>query len=267
MPRPPLLSIPSGDVTLACREYGTGEPLVLVNGLASAMDTWNPPVLDALSRRFRVIVFDNRGTGYSGYSDERFSIGLFAKDVARLMDGLHIGRAHVLGNSMGACIAQELALSLPERVDRLVLVAGDCGGSESARASPDIFARLTDRSGTMEELTGRIFPLLFPQEWLLSHDPLHYCPKVTETTEDDVAARQLDAFLTWPGSFSRLYGITSRTLVITGDKDAVVPYENSRTLAGQIPGSKLEIFPGAGHGLMYQCPDRFSQTVLGFLQE
>ena len=57
-----------GGVTLAYRTYGSGYPLVLINGLASAMDTWNPPVLDALARRFRVIVSDNRGTGYSGAS-------------------------------------------------------------------------------------------------------------------------------------------------------------------------------------------------------
>lgn len=261
----PVQRVPVGDVTLACREYGKGEPLVLINGLASAMDTWNPPVLDALSRHFRTIVFDTRGTGYSGYSGEPFSISRFVRDTARLMEGLEVARAHVLGFSMGACIAQELALSFPKKVDRLVLVAGDCGGSEAVRSSPDVFSRLIDKSGTPADIAGRMFPLLFPPAWLATHDPLRYCPEVEETTEDTAAAWQLDAFLSWPGSFSRLGMVLAQTLVLAGDADSVVPCENSRTLAGQIPGAELEIFPGAGHGLMYQCPDRFSQTVLRFL--
>jgi pimeloyl-ACP methyl ester carboxylesterase len=71
MPLPPVHRVHSGDVTLACREYGAGEPLILINGLASAMDMWNPPVIEALARHFRVVVFDNRGTGYSGLSGRR----------------------------------------------------------------------------------------------------------------------------------------------------------------------------------------------------
>ena len=256
-----------GEVTLAYRTYGSGYPLVLINGLASAMDTWNPPVLDALARHFRVIVSDNRGTGYSGASGEPFSIPLFARDTAGLMEHLGIARAHVLGFSLGTCIAQELALAFPEKIDRLVLVSGDCGGREAVRSGPEIFLRLIDRSGTIGDIVNRMFPLLFPPAWLAVHDPFRYCPAVEEITSDKNAARQLAAFLSWPGTCLRLGNIRSRTLVISGDVDVVVPCVNSRLLAGRIPGAELEIFPGAGHGLMYQCPDRLAETVLGFFQE
>ena len=266
MALPPPETCTVSDVTLAYREYGTGFPLVLINGLASAMDTWNPLVIEKLSRHFRVIVFDNRGTGYSGASDEPFSVPLFARDAACLMAALGIARAHVLGFSMGACITQELALAFPENVDRLILVAGDCGGAEAVRTDPDVFSRLIDKSGTIEDVVNRMFPLLFPPAWLATHDPFRYCPRVEETTSTENAARQLAAFLSWPGSFSRLEKIRSRTLVIAGDADAVVPSGNSRLLAGKIPGAELAIFPGAGHGLMYQCPDRFGERVLGFLE-
>ena len=181
------------------------------------------------------------------------------------MEGLGIARAHVLGFSLGASIAQELVLAFPEKVDRLVLVGGDCGGSEAVRSSPAVFARLIDKSGTFEEVAARMFPLLFPPTWLASHDPFRYCPEVEETTSAETGARQLDAFLSWPGSFFRLGAVRAGTRVLAGDADSVIPWENSRVLAGQIPGAELEIFPGAGHGLMYQCPDRFSQTVLRFL--
>lgn len=127
MVRVPNTLISVGDVTLVYHEYGSGYPILFINGLASAMDTWNPPLIGRISRNFRVIVFDNRGTGFSGASDEPFSVPLFAKDAAGLMERLGIARAHVLGFSMGACIAQELALMSPEKVDRLILVPGTAG--------------------------------------------------------------------------------------------------------------------------------------------
>jgi len=154
-------------VTVAYKEaYPFGLPLLLINGFASPMDTWNPPVLAALARHFRVIVFDNRGTGYSTASIEPFSIPLFAKDAVVLMDALGIARANVLGLSMGASIAQELVLAHPDRVERLVLVAGTCGGIELVRMRPETWERLTDNSGTAVELADRMFSVLFTKNWL-----------------------------------------------------------------------------------------------------
>jgi len=261
----PVKKAEIGGIILAYRETGSGYPLLLINGLASAMDTWNPPVIDALSRQFRVIIFDNRGTGYSGASDEPLSIPLFAQDAGDLLESLGIARAHVLGFSMGACIALELTLQSPEKVDRLILVAGDCGGPEAARSDPEIFSRLADKNGTMEEVAGRMFPLLFPPEWLASHDPYQYCPAVEETTKTENAERQLESFRLWSGSFSRMGRIQSPTLVITGNADIVVPPGNSAILCDRIPESQLVTLHGGGHGLMYQFPEQFSRTVLGFL--
>ena len=261
-----VTTIPPGDAALAHHDYGSGYPVIFINGLASAMNTWNPPVLKKISKHFRVIVFNNRGTGHSAISDGQFSVPLFAKDTAFLLDSLGISRAHVLGFSMGACIAQELALAFPKKVNRLILVAGDCGGADAVRGSPDIFSSLTDKSGTMEEVAQRVFPLLFPPTWLATHDPFRFCPGATEITSPENSTRQLAAFSSWRGSLSRLENIESSTLVITGDEDVVIPPENSRLLRCRIPHAKLVVFPGAGHGLMYQCPNKFSQIVLTFLK-
>jgi len=265
MTRTQFNTVPVDDVALAYRECGSGYPVVLINGLASTMDTWNPPVLATISEHFRVIIFDHRGTGYSSTSDKPFSISLLARDTAALMDALGISSAHVLGLSMGASVAQELALGFPGKVNRLILVAGECGGSESVRAQPEIIAQLIDKSGTMADVINRMFSLLFPPSWLAVHDPLDYCPEVYETTSDESVARQLLAFLGWTGSFSRLGNIHSPTLVITGTDDVIVPPVNSHIISGQIPGAQLVEFTGAGHGLMYQFPDQFSDCVLTFL--
>lgn len=125
MTRIPVKTVPVDNVMLAYKESGSGHPVVFISGLGSTMDMWNPPVLEKISRQFRVIVFDNRNTGYSSASDTSISIPLLARDTAMLMDALGIPSAHIIGHSMGASIAQELALSFPRKVNRLVLVSGE----------------------------------------------------------------------------------------------------------------------------------------------
>ena len=260
---PSVLTAEVNGITLAYQDLGTGTPLVLINGFASTMDMWSPPVLAALASRFRIIIFDHRGTGYSSASDDPFSITLFAGDTLALMDVLGIARAPIIGLSMGASIAQELVLAHPDRVDRLVLVAGTCGGSEAVQMAPLVRETLSDKSGTSLDLANRMFSVLFTRDWLAVHDPWQYCPDVRETTSVESAARQAEAFYSWPGSFSRLPQIRLPTLVVTGTDDVVIPPANAFTLAGRIPGARLVQFPDAGHGLMYQCPGGVCEGCAG----
>ena len=267
MMSPPVLTSDVNGITIAYQDLGSGSPLVLINGFASTMDMWNPPVLAALASQFRIIIFDHRGTGYSSASDDPFSITRFADDTLALMDALGISRAHILGLSMGASVAQELVLAHPERVDRLILVAGTCGGSEAVCMAPEIWRNLSDKSGTGLDLANRMFSVLFTKDWLRANDPWKYCPDVSETTSEETAARQANAFYTWPGSYGRCRRSVVPTLVITGTDDVVIPPANAMTLLERIPGARLVQFPGAGHGLMYQCPDQFTKVVREFLGE
>lgn len=267
MGHPEIQFVDVNGITLAYQELGSGSPLVLINGFASTMDMWNPPVLAALSGQYRVLIFDNRGTGYSSASGEPFSIPLFAGDTLALMDALGIARAHLLGHSMGSCIAQEIALAHPERAGRLVLVAGTCGGARMVRMRPEIWQTLSDKSGTGLDLANRMFSVLFPQEWRAAHDPWQYCPDVRETVSEQSAVKQADALFSWAGTYDRLPAIRSPTLVVTGTEDVVIPPANSWLLAERIPGARLERIPGAGHGLMYQCPERFAGIITEFLKK
>jgi len=261
----PVKTIAVNGIHIACQDLGRGHPLILINGFASTMDMWNPPVLSALARHFRVIIFDNRGTGYSSTSDEPFSIPLLADDALDLMDALKISRAYVLGLSMGASIAQELVLKRPEVVDRLILVAGTFGGDKAERIRQQTWETLADKGGSPLELANRMFYVLFPKDWLATHDPWQYCPEVHETTSGESAARQAEAFTGWPGSYDRLPKIRCPVLVITGTEDAIIPAKNAALLAKRIPGARLVQVPGAGHGLQYQCPEAFTRAVLEFL--
>ncbi|MFW9951210.1 MAG: alpha/beta fold hydrolase, partial [Candidatus Thorarchaeota archaeon] len=96
--------------------YGDGFPLIMIQGLAENIHTWDRPVIDELSKHFKTIIFDKRGVGRSDKLDGDLSVELMAADVLGLMNVLNIKQAHILGHSLGGMIAQELALSNPERI-------------------------------------------------------------------------------------------------------------------------------------------------------
>ena len=127
-------SVPVGDINIAYRILGQGEPVVLIMGSGSTMDMWDPHFLENLSSEYRVIVFDNRGMGNTTAPPGNFSIAQFANDTAGLMTALGIEKAHVLGWSMGSFVASELAIRHPEKVDKLILYAGRLRRQRGGRA-------------------------------------------------------------------------------------------------------------------------------------
>ena len=262
----PLKTIRVNDIMIGYRIFGDGPPLLLINGFCSTMDTWNPRVLEKLSGHYRVIIFDNRGTGYSSTGTVPFSISLFASDTLALLDALEMSRIYCIGLSMGSYIAQEIALRCPDIVTRLILVSGDCGGKESARMSSGILEKLADKSGTPEKLAERMFSILFPRLWLETHNPWDYCPEVYETVPEETALSQMKAIDSWEGTCHQVNGLQVPVLVIAGSDDVVIPAKNSLILAGLIPGAWLVQFRGSGHGLIYQFPDELAALVCFFLE-
>src|SRR5271166_1104837 len=101
------------DVNLHYDVYGKGDPLLMIMGLGASSAQWDPRLVEDLARTFRVITFDNRGTGQSDKPDAPYSIGMFADDAAGLLGKLDVPRAHIFGVSMGGMIAQEFALRHP----------------------------------------------------------------------------------------------------------------------------------------------------------
>lgn len=261
-----IKSVPVDDITIAYREIGSGEPLILIMGYSGTMELWNPRVVNQLAKQYRVLIFDNRGMGHSTSSDKEYSIRLFADDTAGLMDTLGIKKAHVMGWSMGTNIAQELTLDYPDKVDKLILYAGDTGGKEVIPMAQQDLAVLMNTTGSNEERGKRLFMELFPREWLKENpDPSKYFPNITTMSEADHVRRQSTAMVTWNGSYSRLPSMKQPLLLITGDQDVLTPPGNSLVIAGQVPHSWIVRIRGGGHGLMYQYPDAFSTIVLTFL--
>lgn len=260
-------SVPAGDINISCRVLGQGDPIVLIMGYSSTMDMWDPLFLENLSSKYKVIIFDNRGMGNTTAPAGNFSIAQFSNDTADLMTALGIEKADVLGWSMGSFVAQELAIRHPERVNKIILYASDCGGKEAVKPSPQVQRDLSNTTGSPEEKGMRLFNLLFPKDWL-SKQPAFYkwFPLPKETSLPENIERQVQAIANWPGSFDRLSLIKSPTLVVTGKEDVITPPENAFILAQRINVSWLVQFEGAGHGLMYQYPDRLAKIVEDFVE-
>jgi pimeloyl-ACP methyl ester carboxylesterase len=249
------------------RVFGSGYPLFLIMGYGSTMNLWESSMVRQLASRFQVIIFDNRGMGNTATGTREFSIEQFADDTSGLMDALGVSQAHVLGWSMGSLIAQELALRHPAKVNKLILYAAYSDGSMFP-AAPEVLQSLANTSGTPQERGMRYISVLFPGSWLRNNGErvkeIFFRPmgNIAQAT----LARQVMAIEAWKGSSDRLGAIHHRTLLIAGAEDVLVVPKNALYLKDHIAGAQLVLMEHAGHGLMFQYPDAFSETVRHFLE-
>ena len=263
------------DIDIAYKQLGnvSNYPIVLINGCCTPMDMWSPTLLKELSSNRSVIIFDNRGAGESTAGTKEFSINQFANDTIGLLDALRIEKADILGSSMGSFIAQELALNYPDRVNNLILYASSCGGNEDVLTEPEVLQALevmtnTSSSPTQEDI-DRITSTYFPPAWFKANPNYqNYVPFPKESVSPETVQKQYEAMVSWitQGTCNALSKITQPTLVIVGTDDIWTPAANSLMIAEKIPGAWLFQIRDAGHGLMYQYPDKFSKVISTFLQ-
>ncbi len=260
--------IHANGIDLHYEDRGRGEPLLLIMGLGADGSLWEEHVR-TYERHFRCIIPDNRGAGRSGKPSGPYTTATMADDMVALMDALGVARAHVAGISMGGCIAQEMALRAPDRVDRLVLVS----------AWPRCDAYTVRIFEMFEALAATSAPSAFTrmlQLWIFTPD--HHAARM-----DDLLAREaagaghshpmpLAAFAAQCAACighdatGRLGGIRAPTLITAGDRDIFTPLHYAETLHRQIPGSRLLVMPGCGHAHHWEALETFNQRTLAFLQ-
>jgi len=250
---------------LARRIVGSGPPLLLVNGYAATGADWDPSFLAALAESFEVICPDNPGVGGSTQGVGELTIDGMAEDMVALLDELAIGRCAVAGWSMGGFIAQRLALSAPNRVSSLALLATDPGGPDSIPADPQAWARLIDHSGSEREQASRLISLLFPPPLATQIDAEfgEVVAAARAALDPDVLRAQEAAMESWhrDGIAAPEPGEVSPTLVLHGDRDEVIPVANAEALAASWRGARVEVFAGCGHALMAQEPRRVAAAI------
>lgn len=259
-------TVETGDITTYYEEAGSGMPLVLICGLSSDLQAWRFQVPE-LSKRFRVICYDNRGAGRTSAPDQPYSIVGMAEDLAALMNRLRIDAAHLLGWSMGGVIAQAFARAHPNRVRKLILM--------STAARVDGFLRLAVRNWMNIRRSDMPFEQIvrFVSRWsyspaLYDNEPMY--EKFVQVMATNPYAqrghaflRQAEALLAYdPGEAAK--GIRAQALVMVGSHDNLVPPYHSERLAKEIPGARLQVLNGAHAGFV-EFPDEYNRAIIEFL--
>ena len=244
------------------REVGSGPPLVLIMGYAGTMETWEPQLVDTLALRNRVVVFDNAGIGSTKALPSPLTIDAMANQTSALITALGLGRADVLGWSMGGMIAQALAVLHPGQVRRLVLCATFPG--EGTVIPPQ--AKINDLTN------GNGLPVLFPADQPMAAAAFAAGAESyadAEAASAGVISAQGRAALSWfhgdDPAGRETSQITAPTLIADGTEDQLDAVANARAVAGLIPGAKLVLYPDAGHGFLFQEGAPFVVTVESFL--
>src|SRR5215217_2678214 len=242
---------------------GDGEPVVLIPGFAAGRWIWFKQTAD-LSRNFRVIIFDPRGVSASDKPEGSQTIGLLADDVAHLLQTIGIENAHIVGASFGGFVAQEFALKYPSMTRKLVLCCTSFGGPSHVVPAPETLAALASTKGLNSEERMRANLLLaFTPEYVRSQvaeiDQIVHL-RATNDVPEHIYMSQLQAAMSFNAE-SRLAGIESPTLVLSGDADIIVPVQNSRNLAAKIPGAQLQIIEGGSHIFFIEQAPEFNQIL------
>jgi len=220
-----------GDIEMYYEVHGSGDPLVLIGGLAGdiSQSTW---LTIWCAQRSRVLAFDNRGAGRTDAPDIPYTIPMMANDTDGLMEVVGMSHATVLGISMGGRVALNLALDHPDRVSRLILVSTRA----SARAEGS-----TSRVDVMGMLSGVLFRGKYPQQ-------------------RSAFARQRQASRAYD-CMDRLGEIHIPTTILHGKRDRVVPLQEAESMHRGIAGSKMVTFNGGHIFFVMRERPRFLQCV------
>jgi pimeloyl-ACP methyl ester carboxylesterase len=261
-------------VSYAYRDTGgeDGVPLVLFQHFRGNLDNWDPALIDALARGRRVVTFDNTGVGGStGTTPE--TIEQMARDAIAFLTAMDLGRADLLGFSIGSFVAQQIALVRPASVRRLVLASSAPQGAAGMHGwAPEVIGAIGTPSTTPEAYLD-VFFTPSPASRLAGQDALRRMYARSESRDEATtwATReaQYDAVCAWGipdhARLQRLSAITRPAFVAGGDRDPMILPHYSYLLAGLIADVQVKIYPDAAHGFLFQYHNEFAADVRAFL--
>ncbi|MCG6204985.1 pyrimidine utilization protein D [Rhodopseudomonas sp. HC1] len=258
------------NAVLTAEIIGRSEPdaptIVLSAGLGGAGAFWQPQFA-ALTKQFRVVLYDHRGTGRNPAAlPDGYSIGDMADELIAMLRSLQIDRCHFMGHALGGLVGLELALRAPDMLDRLVQVNAWAAPNPHSKRCFDVRRDLLRHVGV--EAYVRAQPIfLYPPAWLVQNvdrvaeEEAH---GVKHFQGADNIERRIAALLRFDVA-ARLGEIGHRTLVLATKDDTLVPWTCSQQLAAGLPDAQLVVMPEGGHGVTVTDAAAFNQIVVDFL--
>lgn len=256
----------NGDVTISYDDQGTGPAVLLIHGHTSDRRTWDPVVPALLDAELRIVRPDLRGHGRSTRPDIGYHLSHHAADMAAVLDGAGVGSAAVVGHSIGGGVALEMAVTLADRVESLVLISPVMPD----RPFEPVFmenlrevARVVRSEGVQAAMSG---------PWLSSPIFEHSFSKpgvreaVTDILRDfpgaEYLATQRDRVEREWSVPNRLSEIGVSAAVIAGDHETPGFRAYAEEAAAGIPNARLELFENCGHLAPLEEPDRVASTII-----
>ena len=258
---------------------GDGPLLVLLHGIASTADTW-APVATGLAASHTVLAPDLLGHGSSAKPRGDYSLGAYASGVRDLITALGYERATVVGHSLGGGIAMQFAYQFPERVERLVLISSGGLGREvhpilraSTLPGSEIVLALLGRRW-LRTTGGAVGATLGRLGLRAGEDLAGVAAGIASLGDADArgafvhtARAAIDPGGQRVSATDRLYlAAHLPTLIVWGERDPIIPAAHGEAAHAAIPGSRLEIFAGAGHFPHREQPVRFVSLVEDFMR-
>jgi pimeloyl-ACP methyl ester carboxylesterase len=269
--------ITHNDIEIAYQARGEGTALLFISGVGYGGWFWQRLVAwlekNRTAKPLQTVTFDNRGAGESSKPPGPYSVTMLAKDTAALLDALGIQGACIFGHSLGGFIAQELAISRPDLVGRLILASTNHGGIHVVPITPEALQVLTDRSGDPQDLVRRgvaiaAAPGFSERQPDLVRQLIEYRlgnPVPPAQYSAQVMAGAAMAQLSEQQVIDRMSQLRMPVLVLFGEHDRVVPAGNATLLAAKIPLARVRILPGCGHIFPIEDPAATGRAILEFL--
>jgi 3-oxoadipate enol-lactonase len=260
-------TVTANGISIYYERSGAGPPLLFCNGSGQTLER-SALLIAPFAEHFEVLGYDQRGLGRTEIPPEPFTMAEYAADAMALIDEVGWARCRVAGISFGGMVAQEIAVTWPERVERLALLCTSPGGPATSSYPLHELAQLGE-----DARAATYLPLLdtrFTPEWLAAHPSdqglvnLLAAGVGAEKTEEQRRgeAGQLEA-RSHHDVLDRLPRITCPTLVAAGRFDGIAPLGNSEAIAARVPYAELRVYEG-GHAFVAQDPKAFPE-ILDFL--
>jgi (E)-2-((N-methylformamido)methylene)succinate hydrolase len=239
---------------------GEGPTVVLIHGVGARLENWDG-VCESLVRHFQVMRYDLRGHGRSTRLPGPYSLSLFASDLRALLAHTGIGKAHIVGHSLGAMIAQIFSLRYAECVDRLALLSAVAGRTQEERER--VVARIDlIRTGPSGEHFKNSVSRWFSDAFIAANPELiaAYAARNAENDPDCYSAAY--KVLALEDLNQELEAISAPTLIATGEFDLGSNPRMSELIHRRVNGSTLRILPGLKHSILIEAP----HVVVGMLE-
>jgi len=257
------------DVRLVYEDRGEGSAegsaVVFLHGLGGSSYSWWGQLAACEGRGHRAVAYDQRGAGRSSRPPGPYSIELWAEDLGRLLDGLEVEHATLVGHSVGCMIAEHAAVRLGERVRGLALIGGALRWRPEAGPVFEERVRLA-RAGRMDEIAQAVAQTGLSERCRDQNPALHglFCELIA--SNDPQAYAEWSA-ATAAGEMVETERIACPTLALCGEFDPVTPPAFAEAIAAAIPSARAAVIEGAAHWCQLEAPAAVGAHLLDFLDE